>query len=133
VFLSEKDGTTLAAALQIAYTEFVEIYCRWVPAGSSGGLRKERLSLKEKANNDCIFWDRGCGVYNSRPLQCRAFPFWPSNLSSEERWKAAAAFCPGMDTGTLHGPEYIESLLAQQAAEPTLIQEIRSGSKGLLC
>jgi Fe-S-cluster containining protein len=128
VFLSEKDLRLLAASFQIAYTDFVERYCRWVPAGFSGGERRERLSLREKADNDCIFWDGACTVYHSRPLQCRTFPFWASNLLSRERWDAAAAFCPGMDKGALHNAAEIKALLARQAAEPALVRGIRQGA-----
>ena len=42
---------------------------------SEGGTRR---SLKEKANGDCVFYDRmaGCTVYPVRPRQCRTWPFW---------------------------------------------------------
>ncbi|MDR2483395.1 MAG: YkgJ family cysteine cluster protein [Treponema sp.] len=108
VFLSREDAETLASALEIAYDRFIVTYCRWIPAG--GGI--ERLSLREKADYDCIFWREGCSVYESRPLQCRTFPFWPANLSSPEAWKSAAAFCPGMDKGALHGFMEIQQTLA---------------------
>jgi Fe-S-cluster containining protein len=128
VFLSEKDVFLLAAPFHLAYTEFVEIYCRWVPMDIAGGKRRERLSLREKTNNDCIFWDGGCSVYEHRPLQCRTFPFWPSNLLSPERWDAASAFCPGMGRGALHEMAEIEAALARQAAEPTLIKGVLQGA-----
>ena len=40
-----------------------------------------RRSLKERANGDCVFWDReaGCTVYSVRPRQCRTWPFWECN------------------------------------------------------
>jgi len=63
-----------------------------------------RYSLKERANGDCVFLDpqtRGCTVYSVRPRQCRSWPFWQSNLSSEEHWKATCDFCPGAGTGKL--------------------------------
>jgi Fe-S-cluster containining protein len=130
VFLSEKDVGSLAAELQMGYIEFVEAYCRWIPAGTGtggplggpvgGGV--VRLSLKEKSNYDCVFWKEGCSVYQVRPLQCRAFPFWPSNVASSGAWKSAAAGCPGMGKGRLYRREYIESCLAEQYGEPTLLK-----------
>ena len=121
VFLSEKDASLLGRSLNMGYREFTEAFCRWVP--SSGGT--EMLSLREKANYDCILWDTGgfkggCSVYESRPLQCRAFPFWSSVVSSRENWKMTAALCPGMDRGVLHSPNSIEKWLALREREPII-------------
>jgi Fe-S-cluster containining protein len=107
------------------YNDFVNVYCRWAPgfSGETRGFRRgeqERLSLKEKSNFDCIFWDGACTVYCARPLQCRAFPFWQSILGSKEAWTVAASGCPGMGRGTLHGRDEIESCLAARAAEPII-------------
>jgi Fe-S-cluster containining protein len=116
VFLSESDRDRLAAALKMNYIEFVETYCRWVPG--AGGL--VYLSLKEKADYDCVFWKKGCAVYEARPRQCRTFPFWPANLESREAWDEAARSCPGMGQGTLHGPEHIAACLARERAESAI-------------
>jgi Fe-S-cluster containining protein len=125
VFLSQKDLDVLVKALHLGYTEFMELYCRWVPQG--GG--RERLSLKEKSNFDCVFWKDGCSVYEARPLQCRAFPFWPSIVHSSGAWKAAARDCPGMGQGKLHSVDAIQAWLEQQHAEPVIIRET-SNPKG---
>jgi uncharacterized protein len=61
-------------------------------------------SLTEFANGDCTFLDpdtRRCRVYPVRPRQCRTWPFWNSNLDSEQSWQAAKRTCPGMDCGRL--------------------------------
>jgi Fe-S-cluster containining protein len=72
-------------------------------------LRREngKLSLIEKPNGDCIFYDRGCTVYPVRPEQCRTFPFWSENLRSRSAWESAAVQCPGMDRGRLYAAEDI--------------------------
>jgi uncharacterized protein len=64
---------------------------------------KGRVSLREKANNDCIFWekDRGCTVYPVRPAQCRTWPFWGSNVETPEEWEKTVAVCPGSGQGEL--------------------------------
>src|SRR5215207_2642724 len=51
-----------------------------------GGTRR---SLKEKANGDCVFYDRekGCTVYAVRPRQCRTWPFWDASAGTPERWE----------------------------------------------
>ncbi len=60
-----------------------------------------RLSLVEKADGDCVFWDReqGCTIYEARPEQCRSFPFWPEHLASPESWRQAARSCGGIGCG----------------------------------
>jgi Fe-S-cluster containining protein len=106
--------------MNLEQEEFYRLYCRWVP-GEKG---KSKLSLKEKYNYDCIFWKsgEGCSVYESRPLQCRAFPFWASVLEGEESWKAMAEECPGMNSGCLHTPDSIKEWLAIQKNEPILFR-----------
>jgi Fe-S-cluster containining protein len=124
VFLSEKDAALLRAALNMEYKEFTETYCRWIPSVNG----TYQLSLKEKTGYDCIFWasepsdtpEGGCSVYEARPLQCRAFPFWPSVLSSGESWKITAKDCPGMGRGDLNSRDSIEKWLALRQKEPII-------------
>ena len=81
VFLSQRDLQALARAKALSVAEFTARYCRAVDIGGF-----ERLSLTEKANYDCSLWEDGaCTVYESRPLQCRSFPFWDANLASRMR------------------------------------------------
>lgn len=67
-----------------------------------------RYSLTEDAKTgDCCFLEtrdgvRGCSIYPVRPLQCRTWPFWKSNLRSPETWADAAENCPGMSYGKHH-------------------------------
>lgn len=119
VFLSEKDLAALAAALDMGYSEIQEAYCRWIPSG--GG--KELLSLKERSNFDCIFWDGGCTVYKARPLQCRTFPFWPSIMANKNVWNATAVDCPGIGGGSLHGKQEIEGFVDAREAESIIFRQ----------
>jgi Fe-S-cluster containining protein len=118
VFLSEKDVSMFGIALNIGYGEFTGTYCRWIPSLN----RTYRLSLKEKTNYDCIFCspDGDCSVYETRPLQCRAFPFWSSVLKNKQSWEETARDCPGMDQGTLHSPDSIKKWLALRQNEPII-------------
>ncbi|MDR1957026.1 MAG: YkgJ family cysteine cluster protein [Treponema sp.] len=118
VFLSQKDIRILVAALQMGYNDVIETYCRWVPVK----YREDRLSLQETAGYDCIFWKDGCSVYAGRPLQCRAFPFWPSLLVSPETWSQGALSCPGMGTGVLHTRDAIERWVSRQRVEPLIVR-----------
>jgi len=124
VFLSEKDVSALAAYTRMEYTDFVRAYCRWV-----GESEEERLSLREKPNYDCIFWDGNCTVYQYRPLQCRTFPFWESTVSSPKAWAAAARDCPGINQGALHTREEIDACLAGHENEMPISRAITGGKR----
>ncbi len=71
-------------------------------------------SLTELTNGDCIFLKREAGltkclIHSVRPLQCRTWPFWNQNLSSQAAWGRATENCPGMDAGTHHDFVQIET------------------------
>ena len=118
VFLSARDLDRIAQTLDIDVTAARQRYCRKVDIGGFS-----RVSLKEKPNLDCILWeDGGCSVYASRPLQCRSFPFWSSNLVSRESWDEAADACPGIGKGRAHGRARIERWLARRLADPLLAE-----------
>ena len=113
VFLSQQDVDKLALATSLSYNNFIGIYCRWIPSGDG----RDVLSLKEKANYDCILWGKnGCGFYEDRPLQCKTFPFWKSSLSSFAAWNSQASTCPGMNNGELHSQEEIDGASALHEA-----------------
>jgi len=74
-----------------------------------------RFSLTEMPNGDCVFLARRngravCAIYPVRPLQCRTWPFWRSNLTSAARWAEVARTCPGMNRGAHYDAAAIEEL-----------------------
>jgi Fe-S-cluster containining protein len=90
VWMTPPEIEALAAFLGLSTADFGRRYLRRI--GRS-------LSLIEKPNHDCIFWDDGCTVYAARPTQCRTFPFWPENLETPGAWEAVVHHCPGAGTG----------------------------------
>ena len=63
-----------------------------------------RVSLRERPGGDCTFLDprtRRCRVYAARPVQCRTWPFWDSNLETPADWERTKAECPGAGVGPL--------------------------------
>lgn len=55
-----------------------------------------------------------CTVYESRPTQCRTFPFWPE-LIRRGRWTAEARrICEGVERGDPLAPEEVAARLAAQ-------------------
>jgi len=113
VFLSEKDLRRIARYLRLSWGEALRLYCRVVRLGHFS-----RISLKEKPNLDCIFWkDGSCSLYQARPLQCRSYPFWSSNLHSPQAWESAGKSCPGIGTGTFYSRREIEAWLRRREHE----------------
>jgi Fe-S-cluster containining protein len=99
--VSEEEIATLAATLGLDDAAFRGRYTR--------RLRDGDISLIEKKNHDCIFYEseRGCTVYAHRPRQCRTWPFWRSLVHSPETWFEGAESCPGLNFGPLHSAEKI--------------------------
>ncbi len=102
VRVSEAEIEALADHLALADAEFRALYLR--------RLRRGEVALREKANRDCVFYDRrkGCTVYPHRPRQCRTWPFWRAVVHSRERWDEEARSCPGMNRGALHDADLID-------------------------
>jgi Fe-S-cluster containining protein len=110
VFLTEADLKRLQWGTGLSRSELLTAYCRQV---NVNGIM--RLSLKEKNNFDCVFWEeKGCSIYRHRPLQCRSFPFWTSNLASVQAWQALTRTCPGVGRGKLHSRRTIVRWLSKQ-------------------
>ena len=106
VFLCEADITRLCAFLKLDRETFLKTYCRRT---RETGV----YSLLEKTRNDCIFLtEKGCGIYDARPVQCRTYPFWDTILKDPQSWKEEASFCPGINTGKVHSKKEIEEQLA---------------------
>jgi Fe-S-cluster containining protein len=107
VWVRKEDIQTLAESLDMEVDAFERKYVRRV------GIRK---SLVEFPGGDCVFFDsqtRKCSVYLARPLQCRTWPFWDSNIKSPQAWKETCKKCPGSGQGTLYP---VEKILEQAAA-----------------
>jgi Fe-S-cluster containining protein len=115
VWISREEIVRLAEFLRVTPQEVVDKYCRKVDG---------KFSLKEYRNArgeyDCVFLTeekvqrtagrnggdksvtltrRGCSIYPVRPLQCRTWPFWDTNLASKAAWDRAAQRCHGMNHG----------------------------------
>jgi hypothetical protein len=90
VWLSKAELENLADTRKMTVAQFSRQYVRQVAS---------RLSLRERHINGehfCCFFDRiacRCAVYQSRPVQCRTFPFW--DIFREEPQEILAA-CPGV-------------------------------------
>ncbi len=103
VWVNAEEIAAIAAEIGLDVETFQDQYTRKI------GIRR---SLKEFPNGDCVFFDnvaRKCQVYNSRPRQCRTWPFWDSNLRNEAAWERTCEDCPGSGKGKLYQLEAIEA------------------------
>jgi uncharacterized protein len=113
VWVTQEEIGTLAAAIGMLdqREEFERKFTRQVG---------ELTSLVEYSDGDCIFLDpksRGCSVYNSRPVQCRTWPFWKSNVKSQKTWRQTAKDCPGCNQGRLYSLTEINSRLEKDKGD----------------
>jgi Fe-S-cluster containining protein len=61
---------------------------------------KHLLRLRKPRGSQCPFLiETGCGIHPAKPVQCRAFPFWPELLDDREEWKEITGYCPGIGRG----------------------------------
>tara|TARA_B100000287_G_scaffold404136_1_gene426539 strand:- start:1494 stop:1967 length:474 start_codon:yes stop_codon:yes gene_type:complete len=92
VYLSLKDMTRLAAFQNMQLSDWIKRDCRKTLDG--------RYVLKSKPENlICIYLDDDlkCNVYDSKPDQCSAFPWWNENLVNEKAWEKTKQICPGIE------------------------------------
>ena len=103
VWVSEAEIEQIAAELGFDRLQFEAVFVRTI-----SGLGK---SLVEFEQGDCCLFDpvkRTCQVYESRPVQCRSWPFWKRNIETANSWKKTAKFCPGCNRGPLFSQEQID-------------------------
>jgi Fe-S-cluster containining protein len=94
VWVSDEELSAIAAFRDESPEQVRAVYTR--PA-------RRGLTLREKINGDCVFWDKeqGCTIYPVRPPQCRTWPFWESNLTTPADWEHTCKVCPGSGQGDL--------------------------------
>ncbi len=109
VLMSQADLERFAKWADVTPEQFTLMYCRWIE--SDDGF--EYLSLREKKNMECIFWNDGCEAYQARPVQCRTYPFWTKVLENQDSWNEESETCPGINSGKIHTAEEIESELSK--------------------
>jgi uncharacterized protein len=98
IYVTPDEIVALAAHLNLTVDDFNQKYL--YPF-------KDSFSIGEHADGRCLFFDNGCTIYPLRPGQCRTFPFWFSNLRSEDRWREIQKKCPGIGRGRLYSRDEI--------------------------
>lgn len=77
------------------------------------------FAIEVEGATGCPFLADGrCSIHDIKPRQCKTYPFWSENLTSEKRWNAEKRYCEGIDpAGDDYGPFDIVALL--EGAETT--------------
>lgn len=107
VYFTHEDAAGAAAFLELTRGDFVRRYLR---------VERGRFVL-DVDGEGCRFFDgSGCTIHPVKPLQCRAWPYWPEIVRSPRAWRAAARGCPGMGQGGAISREELEAWIAALAA-----------------
>ena len=91
VYLRQEDAQKLANHHNLSVKDWLERDCRQTLDG--------RYILNSDQYTDvCIYLDENkkCTVYQSRPAQCKSYPFWAENVRSDRSWKRTVKECPGL-------------------------------------
>ena len=92
VYLSPDDATRLAAHAELDVEAWLERGTRQTYDG--------RYVLKSREEDGiCIHLNaqQQCNIYEVRPQQCRAFPWWGENMATPSSWASVKRNCPGID------------------------------------
>ena len=96
VYVTTEDITAMSKQLGITTIDFIDTYTYSVG---------RRRALTSHDNEDCIFLkDNLCIVHDSKPSQCRKFPYWPEIIRHKACFEEAQDYCEGlkrMDHATL--------------------------------
>jgi Fe-S-cluster containining protein len=112
VWVTSEESRAIARLLGLTLEQFTQAHTRRVG---------RRESLLELENGDCEFLVRhpdgrtSCAIHAARPVQCRTWPFWRSNLATPQAWERSARHCPGMDNGDHHTLDVIQDALRRNA------------------
>jgi Fe-S-cluster containining protein len=100
VWVNDEEIAAIAAHRGESVEQVTGLYTRQANRGRS---------LRERLSGDCVFYEagKGCTVYPVRPRQCRTWPFWESNVVTEEAWQKTCEICPGSGKGNLISEEEI--------------------------
>ena len=91
VYLTKDDAKRLADHHEIGVKE-------WLERDSQTTLDGRFILDSDPETDICIYLDseKKCTVYEARPDQCRAYPWWIENLASQRTWSRTMDECPGI-------------------------------------
>jgi hypothetical protein len=86
VWATDDEARAMAKAVGVTDATFRARYV--MPERTPAGWQL----IGKRGDGGCVFLDGEgkCSVYAGRPLQCRAFPFWPEVSGRRDTWEAEA-------------------------------------------
>jgi len=90
IYVTKTEIENIAKLLNLSVEEFVKDYL------FKKGYKYSIKELKFGDSYECVFYNResnGCNIYNTRPKQCRTFPFWDYYKNRIDELKLE---CPGI-------------------------------------
>jgi uncharacterized protein len=110
VNLSPRDLAEIPRFLGITLEEFMTRYATKEP-GHHPTLRMDAPQ--------CPFLDEQsrCTIYAVRPMQCRTWPFWRSNLEQAKWLGAVRERCPGIGQGETFAREHVDAEAARTESD----------------
>lgn len=106
----------MAESLGLSDEDFFLEYCEIIDLRVA-----KRVSLVATRSGRCVFWGKdGCQIYEQRPLQCRTYPFWVTNLVDVDAWRRLGKTCHGVNQGRRWSPGEIRQCLESRESDPLL-------------
>ena len=107
IWITQPEINILADFLKIPVEQLRRQYIKRI------GLRT--TIIEQSDTKDCVFLRqidgrKSCSIYSVRPNQCRTWPFWSENLSSQNNWNRAGQRCGGINRGRVYSFEEIEKI-----------------------
>ena len=91
VYLSRHDAKRISSSMGMSVDDWLARDCKQTYDG--------RYILKSrKSDGICIYLseDKTCNIYQNRPQQCAAYPWWSENLATDRSWQQTRLECPGL-------------------------------------
>ena len=107
VYLSKNDLNRFAKHFNLPIEHFKKKYCQT----TDGYIH---LAEKKSLNGKCLFLKNyKCTVYESRPSQCRTWPFWNENMNAKTWNEDISVNCPGIGKGKKISSKLIKKFLKE--------------------
>ena len=91
VYLSRHDAKRISSSMCMSVDDWLARDCKQTYDG--------RYILKSrKSDGICIYLsdEKTCNIYQNRPQQCAAYPWWSENLATDRSWQQTKLECPGL-------------------------------------
>ena len=82
VYLSRHDAKRISSSMDMSVDDWLARDCKQTYDG--------RYILKSrKSDGICIYLsdEKTCNIYQNRPQQCAAYPWWSENLATDRSWQ----------------------------------------------